>query len=98
MEKRLKIESSSAAAATYTSEQSTVQLESRSTPHHVEPQVKPIEPTGQDEGAMTTLTSAEVSMDVGPTVEKPAGGDTEMLGDDDDGTTDDWPLINLDAS
>ena len=47
---------------------------------------------------MTDLTAAEVSMDVGPKVEKPAGGDTEMLGDDDDDTIDDWPLINLDAS
>ena len=37
-------------------------------------------------------------MDVSPMVEKPAGGDTEILGDDDDDTTDDWPLINLDAS
>ena len=63
----------------------------------MEPQVEPIEPTGQDEGAMTTLTSAEVSMDVGPTVEKPAGGDTEMLGDDDDDTlmTGRWSTLML---
>ena len=65
----------------------------------MKPQVKSIEPRGQNEGAMIALTSAEVSMDVCPTVEKPAGGDTEMLGDDDDDTTDtNWPLINLDAS
>ena len=34
-------------------------------------------------------------MDVGPTVEKPTGGNTEVLGDDE--ITKDWPLINLDA-
>ena len=96
-EKRLRIESSSA-AATYTSEQSTVQLKAGSTPHHVEPHVEPIKPTGQDEGTMTELTSAEVSMDAGPMVENPAGGDTEMFGDDDDDTTEGWLLINLDAS
>ena len=64
----------------------------------MEPQVEPIEPRGQDEGTMTALTSAKVSMNVGPTVEMPASGDSEMLGDDDDDTTDDWSLINLDAS
>ena len=88
---------SSSAATTSTSEQSTVQLKAGSTPHHVEPQVEPIEPTGHDEGTTISLTSVEVSMDVGPTVEKPAGGDTEMLGDDDDDTTNDWLLINNDA-
>jgi hypothetical protein len=36
-------------------------------------------------------------MDVGPSVEKPVGGDTEMLGDEDEEITEDWPLINLDA-
>ena len=97
-EKRRRIESSSAAAATSTSEQSTVQPETGSTPHHVESQVDIIEPTGQDACTTLSLTSAKVSMDVGSTVEKPAGGDIEMLGHDDDDTTDDWPLINLDAS
>ena len=46
---------------------------------------------------MTDLTAAEVSMDVGPTVEKPAGGDTKMLRDEDDDITEGWSLINLDA-
>ena len=63
----------------------------------MEPQVEPIEPTGHDEGTTISLTSVEVSMDAGPKVEKPAGGDIEMLGDDDDDTTEDWSLINLDA-
>ena len=47
---------------------------------------------------MTVLASTEVSMDVSPMIEKPTSGDTEMLGDDDDDTTEDWPLINLDTS
>jgi len=63
-ENRRRIESSSAVAATSISKQSTVQPEAGSTPHHVEPQVKSIEPRGQNEGAMIALTSAEVSMDV----------------------------------
>ena len=96
-EKRRRIESSSTAAATSTSEQSIVQPETRSTPHHVESQVDPIESTWHDVGTTISLTSAEVSLDVGPTVEKPAGGDTEMLGDEDDDITEDWSLINLDA-
>ena len=76
----------------------TVQPKTGSTPHHVESQVDLIKPTGHDAGTTLSLTSAEVSMDVGPTVEKPAGGDIETLGDDDDDITEDWPLINLDAS
>jgi hypothetical protein len=98
-EKRRRIESSSGAAATSTSEQTTtsIQPETESTPHNVESQVDPIEPTGHDVDTTLSLTSAEVSLDVGPTVEKPAGGDTELLGDEDDDIFEDWPLINLDA-
>ena len=49
----------------------------------MESQVELIEPTGQDAGTTLSVTSAEVSMDVSSTIEKPAGGDTEMLRDDD---------------
>ena len=77
----------------------TSQPETGSTPHSVEPQVEAIEPSGHDgsetldlnqsEGSCLLPTATEISMDVGLTVEKPTGGDTEMLGDDDDDTTDD---------
>ena len=65
----------------------------------MEPQVKSIEPTGHDEGttldlnqpedSSLSLTTAEVPMDVAPTVEKPIGGDTEALRDDDDESIED---------
>ena len=47
----------------------TIQPETGSTPHRVESQVDPIEPKVHDVDTTLSLTSAEVSLDVGPMVE-----------------------------
>ena len=57
----------------------------------MESQVDTLEPAG------LIFDREGISMDVGPSVEKPVGGDTEMLGDEDEEITEYWPLINLDA-
>ena len=57
----------------------------------MESQVDTLEPVGlvsEREG---------ISMDVGPSVEKPVGGDTEIVDEEDEEIIQNWSLINLDA-
>ena len=57
----------------------------------MESQVDTLEPVG------LISDSQEISMDVGPSVEKPVDGDTEMVIDFDygDGLTEEWSVISL---
>ena len=54
-------------------------------------QVDTLEPAGR------AYDIQGISMDVGPSVEKPVGGDTEMVIDFDyeDRLTEEWPVISL---